>query len=630
MFCTKCGKKVDKGLKFCPECGTEVSTSVNGTRKQDSVLNKDLTANLRGKLWYKILSTVVIIVAGITIAYFKLQKANFVTSGDTTSVGASADADESLETTVARLLKESLDEQEELKPIARVGKVTKLTLNKTDRNKYSGIARVDMFPVDPKNSTDNNVKYVDMSVSVSYTLDVLYDKKDDSIVLNEFEIEDEDWAKLCEMAGFKDEEDEDDAKKDQSKRTRDGTSDGMSGGDFIRQWLTNPQRTDAQTKMLFNKIKGHRVTFENAVVKDVRMASKADMAVMESVGQHAGKVEVAIDFSSGNNHLGMTIVVSNPQMAETALKFNIGDKIKTITATVEGWSSDIRLINPQLTMEPEQQANGQSAQATEESRIATTVEKLFSLMEAQNKMTKEAVGWARNPLTDTEKQAASVKIAEMSAEAQSAMIEQIQSENTRLKEFLELGKIVDAFRKQFGASSFLSEQTVRNFVGAPSDKQEKLLDSLRSNAEKVKKQINQSAQQETSISDGAKTNSNKSPSTMTGADIVRENVKKRYNDIKIANLQKKLDGQMLTFENGEIISVGSDHYGVHLTAWFGEDIYKCIVIQAYFKDPDAMKIVEELDSGAKVKSIVGRVSNNEWIRMHCTLLTITDAKITLP
>jgi len=158
MFCTKCGKKVDKGLKFCPECGAEVSTSVNGTRKQDSVLNKDLTANLRGKLWYKILSTVVIIVAGITIAYFKLQKANFVTSGDTTSVGASADADESLETTVARLLKESLDEQEELKPIARVGKVTKLTLNKTDRNKYSGIARVDMFPVDPKNSTDNNVK----------------------------------------------------------------------------------------------------------------------------------------------------------------------------------------------------------------------------------------------------------------------------------------------------------------------------------------------------------------------------------------------------------------------------------------------------------------------------------------
>ena len=83
MFCTKCGKRVDAGSRFCPACGTEISNLVGDVNQASSdtpFLKRDLTANISGKLWYKLLYATVVIISVACAIYFKAHKSESATA----------------------------------------------------------------------------------------------------------------------------------------------------------------------------------------------------------------------------------------------------------------------------------------------------------------------------------------------------------------------------------------------------------------------------------------------------------------------------------------------------------------------------------------------------------------------
>lgn len=122
---------------------------------------------------------------------------------------------------------------------------------------------------------------------------------------------------------------------------------------------------------------------------------------------------------------------------------------------------------------------------------------------------------------------------------------------------------------------------------------------------------------------------------MTGADIVREFEKKPkgYSAAQIEDLQKKLAGRVLIFENGEVSRVARNMDGrLDIVAHFGKinsDLRR-FSINAYFPRSDAARLIKVLDEGAHIKSLEGRVDGSEegLDSVHITeMLTLADAKI---
>ncbi len=83
MFCTKCGKRVDESSRFCPACGTGIPGLVDDANEASSdipFLKRDLTANMSGKLWYKLLYATVVIISVACAIYFKAHKSESSTA----------------------------------------------------------------------------------------------------------------------------------------------------------------------------------------------------------------------------------------------------------------------------------------------------------------------------------------------------------------------------------------------------------------------------------------------------------------------------------------------------------------------------------------------------------------------
>ena len=285
--------------------------------------------------------------------------------------------------------------------------------------------------------------------------------------------------------------------------------------------------------------------------------------------------------------------------------------------------TEITIRNADITLaksdKPREQVRNSQRNDSQNS-VSATAKRLMELMEAQNKMTKEAVGWATKPMSDEEQKALPAKLAEMGEAACTAMMEKLESENRRLKEFLDLGKIADAERKRQGQKPFLDEDTVKTFlIRLDPDQQKELLEKMKANS----KRMNSSQDYSSSLS------------TLTGADIVREFEKKPkgYSAAQIEDLQKKLAGRVLIFENGEVSRVARNMDGrLNIVAHFGKinRNLRRFSINAYFPRSDAARLIKVLDEGAHIKSLEGRVDGSEECldSVHITeMLTLTDAKI---
>ncbi|MBQ7189914.1 MAG: hypothetical protein IJR99_10925 [Kiritimatiellae bacterium] len=107
----------------------------------------------------------------------------------------------------------------------------------------------------------------------------------------------------------------------------------------------------------------------------------------------------------------------------------------------------------------------------------------------------------------------------------------------------------------------------------------------------------------------------KDVSSITGADLVAENAKKKsgYSEAQLQSLSRTLKGRILTFENGEIDSVSKDEDDGSVTAVISFStpdaglFHPDFTVLATFSDPMMAKFVETLDEGTKVKILKGRV-----------------------
>ncbi len=158
-----------------------------------------MSENIESKKWYKslsALSSVVFIVAVIAWNWNVIKTHLF--NDDSALV----------ETTTSELLEESLGKNDELKKFARVCEIKETRLVKEGSgNSYKGYAKV-VMQVRTKDSTDDNIKYGGNPITVSYSLQVIYDGR--NVMLNNAEMEDTDLAKLLKAAGVSDDDDSDD------------------------------------------------------------------------------------------------------------------------------------------------------------------------------------------------------------------------------------------------------------------------------------------------------------------------------------------------------------------------------------------------------------------------------------
>lgn len=68
MFCTNCGKQVEKGVKFCPDCGKSPSEN-NASATQSSTINRTIT--LQKQFWITLIGSVGIVLFSL-MNWFRL------------------------------------------------------------------------------------------------------------------------------------------------------------------------------------------------------------------------------------------------------------------------------------------------------------------------------------------------------------------------------------------------------------------------------------------------------------------------------------------------------------------------------------------------------------------------------
>lgn len=501
-----------------------------------------------------------------------------------------------IEKTTSELMEESLAKNEDLKKFARVCEVKEVTLVKEGSgNNYKGTATV-VMQARTKDSTDEHIKYGGNPITVSYSLKVIYDGR--NVMLNNAEMEDADLAKLLKAAGVSD----DDEKADESDNDNSVTSadespanDGeppLDGVEFVKK---RKSLTKLQRKRLVDGAIGRIIEFRDCEVDDI-----TDKSFLIKDYEKALLVTLYVPTCDYYVHA----TVTDPRMVASGENLEKGSKLKVLSGKLRKDEDEVfpfYVDNARFVKEKPEKTNTIKLDKS-------VAEKLLSMMEAQNKMTKEAVGWVRNPMSEEDQKALPAILAEMGESACTAMMEKLESENRRLKEFLDLGKIADAERKRQGQEPFLDEDTVKTFlISLDPDQQKELLEKMKANSKKSEYGSSQKTQ-------------------ITGADIVRECERKPngYSSAQIDSLQKKLNGQMLTFEDGKVINVlkcsDDSAYDVHIVVRF-----KSFRVDAYFPKSDAARLIETVDEGAHIKSLTGRAdSEKRW-----GLFTLTDAKIVL-
>ena len=597
MFCTKCGKSVDENVKFCPGCGASIEASASTTPIGENNGGKSLL-----KLG-KVAGIAFCVIVGVVIAYFRHTKAYAINSSENLSV-------------IAKLITESIASNDELKTVAKVRECTSVSLDMNApmdsledghvRKVYKGLANVEMFPRKSSWESNDNIEYAESAITVRYDITVVDAGKE--IALKSAEMRDSDWQALVLSTGKSGESDDDDNdgdKDDNDDKDEDETSDNsneppLDGAVFVAK---RRGMTELQWKRFVKDNKGRTVVFRNGKVEEVEEDDEDDNVVV-----------LRVAFTSS---FSVSAKVSDPDMAKLAAglkpRMQIAElrgRIKTIEIDDDPLT-EITIRNADITLaksdKPREQVRNSQRNDSQNS-VSATAKRLMELMEAQNKMTKEAVGWATKPMSDEEQKALPAKLAEMGEAACMAMMEKLEGENERLKEFLGLGKIADAERKRQGQKPFLDEDTVKTFLfRLDPDQQKELLEKMKANSKKGESE--QGSSQKTEI---------------TGADIVRECEKKPngYSDAQIEVLQKKLAGRVLTFEDGKVTSVFTDAISGDLCMHAN---FKSFALTACFPKSEAARLIETVDEGTHIKFLTGCVRS----KRDGILFSLTDAKIVI-
>ena len=489
------------------------------------------------------------------------------------------------------------------------------------RKVYKGMASVEMFPRKSSWESNDNIEYTSSAMTVRYDIMVVDAGKE--IALKSAEMRDSDWQALVLSTGKSNESDDDDNgsdeddddDKDEDATSVDGNEPPLDGAVLVAK---RHGMTDLQWKRLVKDNKGRTVVFRNGKVEEVEEDDEDENAVV---------LRVALTSS-----FSVSAKVSDPDMAMLAAGLKPRTRIAELRGRIKAIEIDddplteITIRNADITLaksdKPSEQARRSQEDGSQNS-VDAFMGRMEKLMEARNKMTKEAVGWATNPATDEERKEARDTLSKMSVEERATMQEEFESQNARLKEFLDLGEIADAERKRQGQEPFLDEDTVKTFLFRLEPEQQKeLLEKMKANSKSEKSEQGASEKSE-----------------ITGAVIVRENDRKPngYTPAQIEALQKKLAGRMLTFEDGEVSLVQTDinmDGRVCITAYFGDpsrNHFSRFRVRAYFSKQETAHLVETIDEGAHVKSLVGRVisSEDKPQPLDVDILTLIDAKIVI-
>lgn len=394
---------------------------------------------------------------------------------------------------------------------------------------------------------------------------------------------------------------DDDYDKDEDETSENSNEPPLDGVEFVkkRKSLT----TELQRKRLVDGVIGRIIEFRDCEVDDIT----DDKSFLIKYDEKALLVTLYVPTCD----YYVQAKVTDPRMVASAENLEKGIKLKVLSGKLRKDESEVfhfYVDNARFVKEKPEKTNTIKSDKS-------VAEKLFAIMDESNKLTLDAVGWARYPMSAEEQKALPAKLAEIGEAACTAMMEKLESENRRLKEFLDLGKIADAERKRQGQEPFLDEDTVKTFlIRLDPDQQKELLEKMKANSKKGESE--QGSSQKTEI---------------TGADIVRECEKKPngYSYAQLEVLQKKLAGRVLTFEDGEVVSVSTDinmDGRVCILAGFGK--YP-LVVRAYFPKSETDHLVQTIDKGTHVKFLGGRVISSEDKPQPLSLpfLTLTDAKI---
>ena len=559
-----------------------------------------MSDNIKSKKWYKSLSALSSVVVTVAVIAWNWNVIKTHIFSDDSAL---------VETTTSELLEESLGKNDDLKKFARVCEIKETRLVKEGSgNSYTGYAKV-VMQVRTKDSTDEHIKYGGNPITVSYSLKVLYDGR--NVMLNDAEMEDADLAKLLKAAGVSDADedaDENEAATNDGKTTAEnGTATQLDVADFIKK---QPSMTKLQWKRFVDGNAGKSIVLRDCNVTGVEEDEDNENAVIMTI------VMPDADFFM------IEANVTNPKMVALAAKMSPGTKIGMVIGTLKKLDADsypmvaLQIANTQI-VKVESAKTSHVVKHTE----SMVADKLLSMMDESSKLTMDAVGWARDPLTEEQKRAFHEKIAAMSEQEQTALLEQFKTEHENLKQFIEIVSIVDSYLKQIGASPLMNKDIVREFLTLTPESQKEHLEKLRAKVEEIKRKAGKTEMSATK--------------EMTGADIVREFEKKPkgYSAAQIEDLQKKLAGRVLIFENGEVSRVARNMDGrLNIVAHFGKinRNLRRFSINAYFPRSDAARLIKVLDEGAHIKSLEGRVDGSEECldSVHITeMLTLTDAKI---
>lgn len=437
------------------------SETQTGRKERKQVMSE----KIESKKWYKSLSALssVVVTVAVIAWNWNVIKTN-IFSDDSALV----------ETTTSELLEESLGKNDDLKKFARVCEIKETRLVKEGSgNSYTGYAKV-VMQVRTKDSTDEHIKYGGNPITVSYSLKVLYDGR--NVMLNDAEMEDADLAKLLKAAGVLDADedaDENEAATNDGKTTAEnGTATQLDVADFIKK---QPSMTKLQWKRFVDGNAGKSIVLRDCNVTGVEEDEDNENAVIMTI------LMPDADFFM------IEANVTNPKMVALAAKMSPGTKIGMVIGTLKKLDADsypmvaLQIANTQIV-----KVESAKASHVVKHTGSMVADKLLSMMYESNKMTKEAVGWARNPMSEEEQKALPAKLADMGEAACTAMIEKLENENRRLKEFLDLGKIADAERQRQGQEPFLDEDTVKTFLfRLDPDQQKELLEKMKANSKRM-------------------------------------------------------------------------------------------------------------------------------------------------
>ena len=117
--------------------------------------------------------------------------------------------------------------------------------------------------------------------------------------------------------------------------------------------------------------------------------------------------------------------------------------------------------------------------------------------------------------------------------------------------------------------------------------------------------------------------------TVTGQDVVNGNGVKEsgYSSAQLDKAKEELAGKILTFNNGEVMSVSKDWKGnIQMLMTFEAETSKgffssSLMISVSVTNPEHAKSVANIDKGTVVKSVTGKVDKGGLF------FTITDAVI---